>query len=90
MVKRRAVQEDKKEPVHVVGPYSTGSAMVEVAVWENPGEERPVYGISINRSYFDAGEKKWKQSKTLRVQDIPALCIALQQAFVWIQDKMNG
>jgi hypothetical protein len=79
---------DSKRPVVSFGPYPTGSAMIEVSVWENEVGEgddaRTVHSVTTRRSSYDDSKKEWKESDSLRLQDIPFLILALKQAFEWI------
>lgn len=81
--------DERKKPVVSFGPYPTGSAMIEVAVWENTvgegKEERLVYSVSFTRSYNDG--KEWKKTGSVRVQDIPFLIHGLQKAMDWIIEQ---
>lgn len=85
-----ARSEEKKEPVHSVNFYS-GGGYIEVAVWENmvgEGEnERLAYGVSLKRSYKDGND--WKDTKSFRAQDLPHVAVALQQAYLWIQEQQQ-
>jgi hypothetical protein len=53
---------------------------VTVSVWENEGKNDSKYHtVSIQRSYKDGDE--WKNTETLRMNDVPAAVAALQKAY---------
>ena len=52
---------------------------VKVDVWENKGEKSNFYSFTIQRSY-KAGDE-WKNTNSLRQQDLPKAILGLQKAF---------
>src|SRR3990172_7453741 len=82
---------EKKHPEVTFGPYSTGSSMIECAVWGNlvgdKGEERLMHSVTIRRSYFDDKAKEWKESGSYRPCDIPYIVLGLNSAFEWIANE---
>ena len=89
MAKRKRGQTPKSKPVFSVGPFKTGSALVEVSVWENAvgeaDDERTVFGIGLKRSFKDGDQ--WRESKVFRAQDLPHLMIAIQEAYLFCQNE---
>ena len=62
---------------------------VSVAAWENMvGEgdnERLVYMLTLNRSYNDG--KEWKETTSMRPEDVPVLQVALSRVYEWTLDQ---
>jgi len=52
---------------------------IKVDVWENKGEKANFYSYTIQRSY-KAGDE-WKNTTSLRQQDLPKAVLALQKAY---------
>ncbi len=83
-------QEKAKPPVAKFGPYNTGSGLVEVSIWGNEIEtdngQATVYNVTTHRAYYDKKAEEWKQTKTFRPHDIPALVLGLQKAYDWLME----
>ena len=59
--------------------YSAGS--IHVAIWENESKEGRVYQtVSLERSYKNKDDE-WKNTNSLRVNDIPKAVAALQKVY---------
>ena len=84
MATSRKNEGSKREPVQRFQAY-TGSGNVQVAVWKKEDGDRPVYSVSLQRSYRTDGE--WKKSQTLFPQDLLVAARLLQQAWDWIEDQ---
>lgn len=84
-------KEESRRPEISFGPYATGSAMIEVAVWGNMvgdgDEKRLMHSVTVRRSYFDDSAKEWKESGSYRPQDIPYIVLGLNQGFEWIANE---
>ncbi|MEM7474710.1 MAG: hypothetical protein AAF483_06935 [Planctomycetota bacterium] len=50
------------------------------------GKRRYVFNVSLARSWHDG--KEWQDTKTMRVQDLPALALVSQVAYLWCQNEM--
>lgn len=75
-------KQSTNRPEQKFGPYPGG---VGVAVWINEIDTdqgtRKVRSITINpRRYFDSKSKQWKDSRSFRPEDLPALVFGLQKA----------
>lgn len=58
--------------------YSIGT--INVAVWENKKNEGGTFNtVTINRRYKD--KEEWKNSNSLRLNDIPKAIMALNKAY---------
>jgi hypothetical protein len=69
-----------------VKKFSTGQ--IQVAVWENTSKEgRVFHTISMQRSYKSKEEDEWKNSHSLRVNDLPKAVMALQKAYEFLALK---
>jgi len=89
----RSSKPEKKKPVQSFGPYGTGSALIEVAVWSNEiesdGRTVEVFSVSVTRSYKQGDV--WKRSSSFRVQDLPVVQYGLGKAYAYLMDqKGNG
>ena len=84
-------KEESKRPEMSFGPYATGSAMIEIAIWGNlvgeNDEKRLMHSVTIRRSYHDDKANEWKESTSYRPQDIPFIVLGLNQAFEWIANE---
>ena len=65
---------EKKMPV-----FRQKVSTVEASVWENEGKEGSFFSVSMQRSYKDGEE--WKTTQTLRINDIPAMIVALKKCY---------
>lgn len=75
-------EQSKNRPETKFGPYTGG---VGVAVWINEIDTdagtRKIRSITINpRRYFDSTSNQWKDSRSFRPEDLPALIFGLQKA----------
>ncbi|GAB4161685.1 MAG: hypothetical protein Tsb009_38930 [Planctomycetaceae bacterium] len=75
-------QQARNQPERKFGPYPGG---VGVAVWINTIETdqgaKNIRSITINpRRYFDNTSQQWKDSRSFRPEDLPALIFGLQKA----------
>lgn len=53
---------------------------VEVAIWERVDGDRVSYSATLQRTYFDATEKKWKRTNSLFPGDLLPAALLLQRA----------
>lgn len=79
-------QQSTNRPEKKFGPFPGG---VGIAVWSNEiGTDqgtKKIRSISINpRRYFDNRSGQWKDSRSFRPEDLPALIFGLQQALEYI------
>ena len=49
-------------------------------------KRKQVYNVSITRSWHDGRE--WRETSSMRVQDLPALALLSQEAYAWCQAEM--
>ena len=70
-------QESSSKGSAPVATFKVGG--VKVDVWENKSDKGTFNSFSMQRSY-KAGDE-WKNTGSLRQQDIPKAVLALQQAF---------
>jgi hypothetical protein len=75
-------ENSKNKPIHRLGPVWTGTARLEVAVWQS--EDRRL-SLSFSRSY--KVDDEWKRTQTLFPQDALPLSRLLAQAWDWIQEQ---
>jgi hypothetical protein len=60
--------------------YSVGA--INIAVWENGSRDGGSFNtITINRRYKDKDKEEWKNSSSLRVNDIPKVVLALNKVY---------
>lgn len=69
-----------KQPKHTI-EVAVSSGKIGFAIWKNNGG----YAVSYNRS-FHSGEE-WKDTKSLRHQDIPTMIMGLQLCYQWIHEQ---
>lgn len=74
--------QSTNQPEKKFGPYPGG---VGVAIWLNEIDTdqgtRMVRSITINpRRYFDEKNNQWRDSKSFRPEDLPAVIFGLQKA----------
>lgn len=62
---------------------------VEASVWENQTEEGSFLTVSTQRNYLvqEDGKDVWKVTNSLRVNDIPAMILALQECYKFAKVK---
>lgn len=77
---------EKRSPIETV-KLNSGGGFVEVAIWENQGENGVNYTVTAKRSYHDGTE--WQDTKSFRHQEIPHLMEALREAYHSIQNLLN-
>ena len=62
---------------------------VTVSVFENEanknGKSFEYYNVSIQRSYYDAIDKTWHDTSSLKADDLLPAAVALQKAYVLIE-----
>lgn len=73
----------------------TSGGRVEVALWPatvNLGNGRhfETFNVSARRSFFNKQEGAWKTVKGLRLDDVPALSLLLQQAHAWALEQLQA
>ena len=72
--------------------YPVQAGKINIGIWENTigdgGDDRTVYAVSFSRSYHDG--KRWRDSKSMRTQDIPVLMHGLQVAYGWILEQSKA
>ncbi len=71
--------------------YWTGSGNLEVAVWSRTigegNDARDVLNTSIKKTYKDGEE--YKESSSFRMEELPLVAFALQEAFAYISAEQN-
>lgn len=65
----------------------TGSGHVEVAVWPRVVSDREVLNATIRKTYKDGEE--YKESKSLRPEELPIVSALLLEAFSFITNEEN-
>lgn len=73
--------EPKKLPV-----FNSKYGLVQASVWEQETENGSFLSISFNRSYKDKNDE-WKQTQSLRVNDIKDLQSALEECYIYARQK---
>lgn len=58
--------------------YRTG--VLSLSLWENEVEDKKVKSFTFERSYKD-DEDNWKNTKSLKVNDLPQLVVLLDKAY---------
>lgn len=61
---------------------------VSAAIWENQSEKGSFATISLQRSYKD--KEEWKNTSSLKVNDLPKAMLVLNQAFEYLVLKENS
>lgn len=61
---------------------------VSAAIWENQSEKGSYATISLQRSYKD--KEEWKNTRSLRVNDLPKAMLVLNSAFEYLVLKEQG
>ncbi len=69
---------DEKKPVHEV---KLGT--VRATIWDNGGND-PVSRFSISVTRFYKNENAWKDTHSLRRDDLPVAATALDMCYSWI------
>lgn len=59
-----------------------GAGGITASVWENAGKNGSYYTVSLQKRYLQGTE--WKNSSSLRVNDLPKAILALQKAFEFL------
>lgn len=77
------MSEEKNKPVHKV---KVGA--IDAAVWQQKTEKGDFFTVSFSRNYKDKDE--WKKTTSLRVNDIPAVQLALQKCYEFAKLGKNG
>ena len=75
--------------------FSIKVGAISVAVWENTttveGKSFTSQNITVNRTYKDKDE--WKQTSSLRFQDLPLVATAINKLMEWkyltVEEKDN-
>ncbi len=57
---------------------------LSVVIWRNPSERGPYYTVNPMRSYKQ-GDETWKQSDSLRAEDLLPMGELLREAYAWIK-----
>ena len=71
----------QKKPAHQIR-----LGRIRAAIWENQnGDDRAWFNVTVTRSYSDGDE--WKDTHSLRRDDLPVAAKALDMAFAWIWDR---
>jgi len=78
---------NQNTPAPASAPAAKGKAPVEkirvggiqLDVWENQSEKGTFYSFTIQRSYKQGND--WKNTNSLRTQDLPKAILALQEAY---------
>lgn len=83
---RNGGSQEGKKPLETV-KLNSGGGFVEVAIWENEGDNGVNYSVTAKRSYHDG--KDWQDTKSFRHQEIPHLVEALREAYLSIQGLLN-
>ncbi len=74
---------DKEQPAHKLK-----LGQIRVAIWANPSKERGVwFTVSLSRLY-KSGDG-WKETRSLRLEDLPVAMKALDMADTWIWHKQR-
>lgn len=68
--------EKVRKPVHKLN-----DGAIEVAVWQNEGNNGPFYSVTHRRSYKQKDE--WKESDSYGQDDLLVLCKLLDLAHTW-------
>lgn len=64
--------------------FSVGG--IAASIWENASDDRTYNTVSLSRNYKDR-EGKWKNSASMRVNDLPKAVLALQKAYEYLALK---
>lgn len=60
--------------------YKAG--LLSLSLWENKLEDnKKLYSFTFQRSFKDEKENVWKQTQSLRVNDLPKLRILVEEAY---------
>ena len=73
--------------------YSLRYGSVSVAVWLNQTRAGVFYNVTATRSYRkdkSSSESEWESSHSFSDNDLPALALAVQDAYRWIQDRKRS
>ena len=82
--------EKKSPPVQKFGLVSTGSGLVEVAVWENQeANDKPFYTATVQRSYTTP-DSKWQRTQVLTKYDLLTVAQLLTEAWQWICNEQDA
>ncbi|MCD6434079.1 MAG: hypothetical protein J7L14_00525 [Candidatus Diapherotrites archaeon] len=60
--------------------FSAGA--ISVAIWQNSSANGEYYTVTMERRYLK--DEEWQSSNTLRLNDIPKACLALQKAYEFL------
>lgn len=74
---------ENKPPIHKIKV-----GLIEVAIWEQEGDKGKFPTFSFQRSYTD-NDNNWKQTNSLRKQDLPQAILALQKAYEYAELEYN-
>lgn len=53
---------------------------IQVAIWQNEGKNSEFYTVTISRRFKDKNDE-WQNSNSFRLNDIPKVIAALQEAY---------
>ncbi|MBT3022042.1 MAG: hypothetical protein KUF77_09740 [Candidatus Thiodiazotropha sp. (ex Lucina aurantia)] len=68
------------------------SGLIQANVWENEitnpntGEVKPIFNISLQRSYFNKKKNEWDHTSSFSAEDIPAIQDLLRDAHRFAKD----
>lgn len=79
----------KSEKVQPEKKFNAGA--ISVSVWKNQtkDKDREFFTISFDRKYKDQ-DGTWKNSNSLRLNDLPKATFALQQAYEYLLTAPKG
>jgi hypothetical protein len=63
--------------------------VLQVTIWRNQGEKGNWYSVVPARSYKQ-GEETWKQTDSLRLDDLLPMAKLFDQAHTWITDQQKA
>ena len=69
--------EAKKQPAK---KFRAGG--VTATIWENKSDKGVFYSIVFSRSYKD--KEEWKETDSMRANDLPKLALVSSQAYAWV------
>lgn len=90
-MQQQAEETPKAKPVETI-TLPTQWGRIDVSIWENQGGkdgQNLSYSVTIQRSWFDGEEKKWKRGKSLFPADLLIAAEGLRQAFVLIANQQS-
>jgi len=73
----------KKQPAHVIE-----LGLIRVKIWPNETEDHKVWFNAVVSRLYKSGEV-WKDTSSLKHEDMPVASKAIDLAFNWIYKKQN-